>query len=329
MDLLGRPYLVSGETVVVVPRIGVAIAPADGAEASLLLRRAAMARHETPLEGSGAWRSFRVEMDRRWQEARSMEAALRVAVAEEEFELYFQPQVSLRDGGRLTGFEALIRWPHAERGLIPPSSFLPLAERLGLMRRIGTWVIQAACRSAACWPAGLTVAVNVAPSQFEEGGLPEVISQALAATGLAPERLEVEVTESVLLASGDSALGQLLALRDMGVRIAMDDFGTGYSSLTQLRVFPFDRLKIDRSFVKDLPEAGGAAAIVRAVTGLGHSLGIPVTAEGVETRVQLDELIREGCDAAQGFYFGRPVPECALAEVIARLGSGGLSALPD
>ena len=320
VDLLGRPYLLAGETVVVVPRIGVAIAPTDGTEAALLLRRAAMARHETPLEGSGAWRSFRPEMDRRWQEARSLEAALRLALAKAQFELHFQPQVSLRDGGRLTGFEALIRWRHPERGLIPPSSFLPVAERLGLMRGIGTWVIQAACRSAATWPDGLSVAVNVAPSQFEEASLPEVVAQVLAETGLAPERLEIEVTESVLLATGDSALGQLLALRDMGVRIAMDDFGTGYSSLTQLRVFPFDRLKIDRSFVKDLPGAGGASAIVRAVTGLGHGLGIPVTAEGVETRGQLDELLREGCEGAQGFYFGRPVPEAELATEIARLG---------
>jgi len=319
VDLLGRPYLVSGETIVVVPRIGFAIAPADGREPALLLRRAAMARNETPIEGRGAWCRFQPEMEQRWQEARSLEAALRTALAENQFELHFQPQVSLRDGGRLTGFEALIRWRHPERGVIPPSAFLPMAERLGLMRRIGNWVIRSACRTAATWPEGLTVAVNIAPAQFERGSLPKVVAEALAAARLVPERLEVEVTESVLLASGDAALGQLRALRDMGVRIAMDDFGTGYSSLTQLRIFPFDRLKIDRSFVKDLPAGGGAAAIVRAVIGLGHSLGIPVTAEGVETREQLAELMREGCDAAQGYYFGRPSAEGELPAILERL----------
>jgi diguanylate cyclase (GGDEF)-like protein len=318
VDLLGRPYVISGETVVVTPRIGVAIAPADGAEPALLLRRAAMARHETPPEGSGSWRRFRPEMDIRWQEARALEAALRLAVAEDQFELHYQPQVALPDG-RLTGCEALIRWRHPTRGLISPACFLPLAERLGLMRRIGAWVLREACRTAAAWPDGLRIAVNLSPSQFEDGTLPAVVERTLAETGLDPARLELEVTETVLLASGDAALGQLLALRRRGVGIAMDDFGTGHSSLTQLRVFPFDRIKIDRSFVKDLPMGGDAAAIVRAVTGLGRSLGIAVTAEGVETEAQLQELLKEGCDAAQGYLFGRPVPACELPGVLAAL----------
>lgn len=318
VDLLGRPYIISGETVVVTPRIGAAIAPADGADAGLLLRRAAMARHETPAEGSGSWRRFSPEMDVRWREARAIEAALRLAVAEEQFELHYQPQVALPEG-RLTGFEALIRWRHPQRGLLTPACFLPVAERLGLMRPIGAWVLREACRAAAGWGGGLRVAVNIAPSQFEDGTLVEVVGQALAASGLDPRALELEVTETVLLASGDSALGQLLALRRCGVGIAMDDFGTGHSSLTQLRVFPFDRIKIDRSFVTDLPSGGDAAAIVRAVTGLGRSLGIAVTAEGVETEAQLQELLKEGCDAAQGYLFGHPMPGAALAQMIAAL----------
>ncbi len=324
VDLLGRAYLISGETVVVTPRIGIAIAPVDGAEASLLLRRAALARQEAPADGQGSWRRFAREMDTRRQEARVMESALRHAVAAGEFELHYQPQVALPEG-RLTGFEALIRWRHPERGLLSPAAFLPLAERMGLMRRIGAWVLHEACAAAAGWPDGLGVAVNLAPAQFEDGHLPETVAAVLERTGLDPARLELEVTETVLLASGDAALGQLLALRETGVRIAMDDFGTGYSSLTQLRVFSFDRIKIDRSFVKDLPLGGDAPAIVRAVTGLGRSLGIAVTAEGVETEAQLREVLAEGCESAQGYLFGRPVAAEQLPDVIARLGAPALA----
>lgn len=320
VEIIGRPYVISGETVVVTPRIGIAVAPVDGAEAALLMRRAAMARHETPAEGSGAWRRFSPEMDLRWQESRALEAALRVAVAEDQFELHYQPLVAL-PGGLLTGFEALIRWRHPQRGVLAPAAFLPMAERLGLMGTIGAWVLREACRVAAGWPGHLGIAVNVSPAQFERGQLPGMVRAALAESGLAPARLEVEVTETVLLESGDGALAQLVALRDLGVRIAMDDFGTGHSSLTQLRVFPFDRLKIDRSFVKDLPLGGDAAAIVRAVAGLGRSLGIAVTAEGVETEAQLQRLLAEGCDAAQGYLFGRPVPGEQVAGVIAALGT--------
>jgi diguanylate cyclase (GGDEF)-like protein len=324
VDLLGRAYLIAGETVVVTPRIGIALAPTDGGEAALLLRRAAMARHEAPLDGPGAWRRFSPEMDARWQEARLMEAALRRAVAEGEFELHYQPQVALPDG-ILTGFEALIRWRHPERGLCAPAAFLPMAERLGLMRRIGDWVLREACQAATQWPGALSVAVNLAPAQFEDGRLPETVAAVLAECGLPPHRLELEVTETVLLANGDAALSQLLALRESGVRIAMDDFGTGHSSLTQLRVFPFDRLKIDRSFVKDLPLGGDAPAIVRAITGLGRSLGIAVTAEGVESEAQLRELLAEGCDAAQGYLFGRPIPEAQIPAVIDQLRAPALT----
>ena len=318
VDLLRRPYLISGETLVITPRIGIAVAPADGEAAAQLLRRAAMARNETPAEGAGGHRRFSPEMDCRWQELRALETALRRAVAEDEFELHYQPQVALPEG-RLTGFEALIRWRHPERGMLSPALFLPVAEKLGLMRRIGSWVLREACRIAARWPDPLTVAVNLAPAQLEDGTLPEEVEAALRESGLPASRLELEVTEGVLLATADSALRQLLALRARGVGIAMDDFGTGHSSLTQLRVFPFDRLKIDRSFVQDLPRGGDAAAIVRAVAGLGRSLGIAVTAEGVETEDQLRDLRAEGCNAAQGYLFGRPVPETMVGGVIGQL----------
>jgi diguanylate cyclase (GGDEF)-like protein len=317
-ELLARPYLVAGEVISVVPRIGIAIAPADGATGGELLRRAAMALSETPSEGQGGVRRFKPEMDRRWQETRALEAALRAAAAENRFELHYQPQVVLPEG-RLTGFEALIRWRHPERGLLSPAAFLPVAERLGLMRRIGTWVLHEACRAAAAWPAPLCVAVNIAPAQLEDGGLPEEVAEALRRSGLPPGRLELEVTEGVLLANADAALRQLLELRQSGVRIAMDDFGTGHSSLTQLRAFRFDRLKIDRSFVQDLPAGEDATAIVRAVAGLGRSLGISVTAEGVETAEQLARLRAEGCDAAQGYLFGRPMPGAMVPEATARL----------
>ncbi|MEO3471520.1 bifunctional diguanylate cyclase/phosphodiesterase [Roseomonas sp. CAU 1739] len=322
VELLGKPYLIAGEIVVVTPRVGIAVAPADGDSAAELLRRAAMARNETATEGAGGFRRFSPEMDRRWQEQRALEAALRQAVADNAFELHFQPQVALPDE-RLTGFEALIRWRHPERGLLAPAVFLPVAERLGLMRRIGTWVLHEACRLAAAWPDPLTVAVNIAPAQLEHGSLPEDVAAALSAAGLPAARLELEVTESVLLATADAALRQLLELRDAGVRFAMDDFGTGHSSLTQLRLFPFDRLKIDRSFVQDLPAGGDAAAIVRAVAGLGRSLGIAVTAEGVETAEQLERLRAEGCDAAQGYLFGRPEPPSRIPAMIAAVAARG------
>ncbi|MBW6397507.1 bifunctional diguanylate cyclase/phosphodiesterase [Roseomonas sp. HJA6] len=328
VELLGRPYLISGETVVVTPRIGIAVAPTDGMGAAELLRRAAMARNETCAEGAGGFRRFSPEMDRRWQERRAMEVALRRAVAENAFELHFQPQVALPEG-RLTGFEALIRWRHPDRGMLAPPVFLPVAEQLGLMQGIGSWVLREACRIAAGWPAPLTVAVNIAPAQLEEGRLPEEVAAALADSGLPADRLELEVTETVLLANADSALSQLLAIRASGVGIAMDDFGTGYSSLTQLRVFPFDQLKIDRSFVQDLPAGGDAAAIVRAVTGLGRSLGMAVIAEGVETEEQLDRLRAEGCDVAQGYLFGRAVPVSQIPDVIRALSRPDAAALPE
>ncbi|HYZ33784.1 MAG TPA: EAL domain-containing protein, partial [Crenalkalicoccus sp.] len=229
---------------------------------------------------------------------------LRVAVALGQFELHYQPQVTL-SGNRLTGFEALLRWRHPARGEVAPMEFVPLAEEIGLIGQIGEWVLRSACAEAARWPAPLAVAVNVAPAQFESGRLVPAVRTALRAAGLAGERLEVEVTESALLRDQDGpTLAQLRELKALGVQVSLDDFGTGYSSLTQLRSFPFDRVKIDRSFADD-------GAVVRAVALLGASLGMRTTIEGVERPDQLARLRGEGCTEAQGFLLGRPMPAAA------------------
>jgi predicted signal transduction protein with EAL and GGDEF domain len=323
--LLGHPYLVLGETVTVTPRLGFVLAPEDGNEASLLLRCAGLARSSLDHEEGAAprWCRFSSDMDARAKAQRQAEAALRNAVCAQQFELHFQPIIALPTG-RLTGFEALIRWRHPETGLVPPGDFLPLAEKLGLMGRIGDWVIREACRTAAGWPKDLSVSVNIAPAQFRDGRLLETLRAALKENGLAPDRLELEVTETVLLPASGDAPAQLAAIRALGCHIAMDDFGTGYSSLTQLRSFPFDRLKVDRSFVRDLPESAQSLAILRSVVGLGRSLGIAVTAEGVETPEQMRLLILEGCNSAQGYLIGKPKESMAYAALISNPPAEGL-----
>jgi len=323
--LLGHPYLVLGETVTVTPRLGFVLAPEDGNDASLLLRCAGLARSSLEHEEGGTprWCRFSADMDARAKAQRNAEAALRNAVCAQQFELHYQPLISL-PAGRLTGFEALIRWRHPETGLVPPGDFLPLAEKLGLMGRIGDWVIREACRTAARWPKSLSVAVNIAPAQFKDGRLLDTLRAALRETGLAPHRLELEVTETVLLPASGDAPAQLAAIRALGCHIAMDDFGTGYSSLTQLRSFPFDRLKVDRSFIRDLPESAQSLAILRSVVGLGRSLGIAVTAEGVETQDQMRLLILEGCNSAQGYLIGKPKEAAAYAALIANPPAEGL-----
>lgn len=323
--LLAHPYLVLGETVSVMPRLGFVLAPDDGNDATTLLRCAGLARSslEAESEATPRWCRFSPDMDARAKAQRSAETALRSAVCAHQFELHYQPLIAL-PSGRLTGFEALIRWRSPEKGLVPPNEFLPLAEKLGLMGRIGDWVIREACRTAAKWPGDLCVSVNIAPAQFKVGRLVETLRLALAETGLAPQRLELEVTETVLLPASGDAPAQLAAIRALGCHIAMDDFGTGYSSLTQLRSFPFDRLKVDRSFIRDLPESAQSLAILRSVIGLGRSLGIAVTAEGVETADQMRLLILEGCNSAQGYLIGKPKEAAAYAELIANPPEEGL-----
>jgi EAL domain-containing protein (putative c-di-GMP-specific phosphodiesterase class I) len=250
-------------------------------------------------------------MDANMQARRRVEMGLRRALARDEFELHYQPLVNLKDNA-VTGYEALLRWKDPERGLISPAEFIPVAEDTGLIVPIGDWVIRRACIEAASWPGDLTVAVNLSSVQFRGRHLVNVVFAALAEARLPARRLEVEITESVLLNNNEATLATLHQLRDFGVRISMDDFGTGYSSLSYLRSFPFDKIKIDQSFIRDLGDSEDSLAIVRAVTGLGAALGMRTTAEGVETAEQLEYLRREGCTEVQGFLFSRPRPSAEL-----------------
>jgi EAL domain-containing protein (putative c-di-GMP-specific phosphodiesterase class I) len=271
------------------------------------LRNADLALYRAKGDGRGTFRFFEPAMDLQMQTRRIMEQDLRKALPAGEFELYYQPVVNLADD-EISGFEALIRWNHPERGLVSPAAFIPLAEEIGFIVPLGEWVIRQACVTAARWPEHLRVAVNISAVQFRNPGLMQVIVGALAASGLDPTRLEIEITETVLLHNKDATLAVLHQLRALGIRIAMDDFGTGYSSLTYLQCFPFDKIKIDRSFVKDITENSGSLNIVRAVAALARGMGMMATAEGVETREQLEQITSEGCTEMQGFLFSQPIP---------------------
>jgi EAL domain-containing protein (putative c-di-GMP-specific phosphodiesterase class I) len=249
------------------------------------------------------------------QARRELEHDLRKALVAAEFELHYQPVLNLASND-ITGAEALVRWRHPERGMIPPGEFIPLAEQIGLILPLGEWAIRAACATAALWPGDLRVAVNLSPVQFRNPGLVQVVVSALATSGLAPGRLELEITESVLLHDSETTLAMLFQLRGMGVRIAMDDFGTGYSSLSYLQTFPFDKIKIDRSFVKDITHAAGSLNIVRAVAAMAKGLGMQTTAEGVETQEQLEAVKAEGCTEMQGFLLSRALPSAEIAKLL-------------
>ena len=246
-------------------------------------------------------------MDLQARERCSLARDLRQALAQEDFELYYQPQSRLTDNQTI-GFEALIRWIHPARGMISPADFIPIAEETALIVPIGEWVLRKACATAASWDEPYRIAVNLSPVQFIHGGLPEAVHSILIETGLAPERLELEVTESLLISEPSLALHTLRRLKTLGVSIAMDDFGTGYSSLSTLQSFPFDKIKIDRSFVNKLGKQHKSASIIRAMLALGRSLEIPVLAEGIETKAHLDFMRNEGCEEAQGYFLGRPMP---------------------
>jgi EAL domain-containing protein (putative c-di-GMP-specific phosphodiesterase class I) len=248
-----------------------------------------------------------------------MELDLRRAFANGEFELHYQPLVSIASD-RISGFESLLRWRHPDKGMISPAEFIPVAEDIGLITQLGEWVLREACAEAVKWPADVKVAVNLSPAQFRSRNLVQIVISALAQSGLSPRRLELEITESVFLAETDANLAILHQLRELGVGISMDDFGTGYSSLSYLRSFPFDKIKIDRSFVKDLAQRPDCSAIVRAISGLGRSLNITTTAEGVETEDQLDWLRAEGCNEVQGFLFSAARPAAEIAKLLADFG---------
>jgi EAL domain-containing protein (putative c-di-GMP-specific phosphodiesterase class I) len=253
-------------------------------------------------------------MDAKMQARRSLEMDMREAIETGGFELHYQPLMTLANNG-ICGFEALLRWNHPTRGYIPPAEFIPLAEETGFIVRIGEWVLREACRTAATWPKHLMIAVNLSPVQFRNDGLVQLVTSALASSGLAPNRLEIEITETVLLADSSTTLAILFQLKHLGVHVAMDDFGTGYSSLSYLQKFPFDKIKIDRSFINELPNGGTALNIVRAVASLANGMGIETTAEGIETQQQLDMIRNEGYTQIQGFFISKPLP---ASEIVAK-----------
>ena len=323
---INAPYELEGHVVGVGTSIGIAIAGAGLNQPDDLLKAADLALYRSKSAGRGTYHFYEPSMDQQMQSRRALERDLRLALANGEFEVYYQPLVNL-ERDEICGFEALLRWNHPQRGLLMPADFIPLAEETGLIVPIGEWVLRQACAEAAGWPDHLKVSVNVSVAQFKAKNLANAVVNALAASGLAPRRLELEVTESVVLEDSDSAFATLTRLHDLGVRIALDDFGTGYSSLTNLRKFPFDKIKIDRSFVSDLSTANvNALAIVRSVARLGVSLGMATTAEGVETKEQVDQVRAEGCTEMQGYYICRPSPAKEIAKLIAAQAGGKAAA---
>lgn len=299
---IAEPFDLDGDRAIVGASVGIALSPGDGADPDRLLKCADTALYRAKSEGRAAYRFFEAEMDQRLQARRALELALRSALPNGELELHYQPLVNVQTG-QVAGFEALLRWRHPEHGLVMPGEFVPLAEEIGLIVPIGEWVLRQACSEAATWPERCKVAVNVSAAQFRNRSLVATVVGALAESGLAASRLEVEITESVLLDDSETTFAALKQLHELGVKISMDDFGTGYSSLKYLQKFPFHKIKIDRSFVENVANKQDSLAVVRAVASLGKSLGIITTAEGVETEEQLSSVKAEGCDEVQGYYF--------------------------
>ena len=312
LEALSRPTTHEGQGVTIGASLGISLYPDDGATGETLLVNADMALYRAKEEGRGTFRFFKREMDETIRSRRNLARELRGAIAGEEFVLHYQPLARAEDG-EVCGFEALVRWNHPTRGLVPPLDFIPIAEESGLIVQIGEWVLRQACAEAACWEKPLRIAVNLSPIQLQQVSLPTLVHEVLLETGLAPQRLELEITESALFKDYQRALDVLRRLKALGVRIAMDDFGTGFSSLSTLQSFPFDKIKIDKSFVENIHRHERATVIVRAVLGLGRSLQIPVTAEGVETEEQLQFLRDEACTEVQGYAIGRPTPSGTLA----------------
>jgi diguanylate cyclase (GGDEF)-like protein len=316
LDAFGESFEVDGHEIPLGLSIGIAVAPGDGTTAELLAEHAERAMDRAKADERGTYRFFEPAMNDRLQLRRSLEIDLRRAVSQGQLEVFFQPLVDL-NLKRISGFEALLRWRHPQRGLVSPGEFIPLAEETGLILSIGEWVLHHACAVAATWPAGLKVAVNISPIQFRNQLLVHTVGGALAASGLPAGRLELEITESALLAATAPTLEILRNIKRLGTRIAMDDFGTGYSSLSYLRSFPFDKLKIDKSFIDDLRGGNNAGAIIEAIVAMARTLGMRTTAEGVETVEQLELLQAAGCHEVQGYLFGRPGPAQGIPELLA------------
>ena len=315
IDVVGAPYDIDGHHIVVGTSVGIAIAPSDGDKPDVLMKNADLALYRAKADGGSVYRFFETEMDARMQARRLLELDLRKAVLNKEFELFYQPIVDVATG-RIKSCEALIRWHHPERGMVSPIEFIPIAEETGLIVPVGEWVLRTACAEAAHWPREIGVSVNLSPAQFKSRNLVQAVADALEESGLSHDRLELEITELVLLQESEGAFAVLHQLRKLGIKIAMDDFGTGYSSLGYLRSFPFDKIKIDQSFIRDLATKEDSVAIVRAVVGLSSSLGITTTAEGVETKDQLSRLTSEGCNEIQGFLFSPPRPAAEIEQML-------------
>jgi len=320
---LARDFLIDGKSVRTGVTIGISVFPRDGADAASLLANAGAALFRAKVRSRGSISFFEPEMDQQVRDRRALHQDLSVAMRNGELSLYYQPQAAT---GRkivdddITGFEALARWIHPRRGFVPPSDFIPLAEESGLIVEMGEWILREACREAASWPNPLQIAVNLSPAQFASGDVVGLVHSILLETGLSPGRLELEITEGVLIEDFDRGLALLRRLKALGVCISMDDFGSGYSSLTYLQAFPFDKIKVDRAFVMNLGRNPQSAAIVRAVIGLGHGLQVSIVGEGVETQEQLSFLADEGCDVVQGYFIGKPAPITQYCALVGRPG---------
>jgi diguanylate cyclase (GGDEF)-like protein len=306
MDAIHEPYTIDGNELIVSASIGISVTSGDGEDADCLMKNADIALHCAKADGRHTYRYFEQQMDARLQSRRTLELDLRTALLRQEFRVTYQPIINL-ETDELTGFEALVRWYHPERGLVTPDEFIALAEDTKVILPLGDWVLWQACSDAAKWPRHLTLAVNLSPIQFKKTDLVQCVARALASAGISAKRLELEITESALLQHSESTLDTLRQLRNTGVRIIMDDFGVGHSSLGYLCKFPFDGIKIDRTFVKALPQNAECLAIVRAAVGIASSMRISATAEGVETADQLEQVRAEGCTSAQGFLFSPPM----------------------
>jgi diguanylate cyclase (GGDEF)-like protein len=308
VEVLGGTYDIDSHQIVIGASIGIAMSPNDGVDADLLLKNADMALYRAKSDGRAAWRFFEPEMDINAQARRSLELDLRTALAEDTFEVYYQPLYNLRTH-RISTCEALLRWPHPTRGMISPAEFIPVAEEMGLIVELGMRVLRKACIECMKWPSDVRVAVNLSPIQFKRGNVMVAVREALAVSKLPPHRLEVEITESVLLQDTEATRVCLNQLRDLGVRISLDDFGTGYSSLSYLHSFPLQKVKIDRMFLKGIAASDRSLTLLRGVARLSAELGMSVVVEGIETEAQLALITREqSVDEAQGFLFSRPIP---------------------
>jgi diguanylate cyclase (GGDEF)-like protein len=323
IEIVSQPSNIDGHDVTVGASVGIAIAYPATINTETFLKSADLAMYSAKSDGRGTYRMFDPEMDTIAQTRRILERDMRTAVMQNGFKLHYQPLVNLQTK-KVTALEALLRWQHPERGLVPPSEFIPVAEEIGLIVQLGEWALREACAEATAWPDGICVSVNLSPLQFSKGNLVSTVMNALASSGLPASRLELEITESVLLEKTERNIVILNQLRDLGIRISMDDFGTGYSSIGYLRSFLFDKIKIDQSFVRDLLVDEGSLAIVRAIAGLGVSFGMITTAEGVETEEQMRRLNLEGCIEVQGYFYSKPVPSEEIPGLLERLADQSL-----